>query len=132
MSRVIVIGGGIAGQLAAAYFRSKLPEAEVVIVDPARRKRPIVGESTVEISTRFIRGVGLGDHLIREQLPKYALTYDYKVRTNGAALARPKYLVSEAPYIPPYPSYQLNRGTFDQALRSRCEELGVRFINGQV
>ena len=130
--RIAIIGDGITAHLAAAYFRLHLPNLEVLIIGSGRKGQPIVGESLVEISTCFIRGLGLGDHLIREQFPKYGLTYYYRCNRSETSSGEARYLVSEAPHIPPFPSYQLNRRTFDKALANRCLELGVRRIDGRV
>ena len=47
MTQIAIIGGGLAGKLAALYFVRHLPEASITMIDPGDPNLPVVGESTV-------------------------------------------------------------------------------------
>jgi len=59
MTRILLIGRGLAGKLAALYFARHLPEAQITIVDPEKEGLPVVGESTVEVTVQFLKSLGL-------------------------------------------------------------------------
>ena len=127
---VLIIGNGIAGNLAAAWFTRYLPALHVKVVGPAARTLPIVGESLVEFSTQLLQEIGLGRHLVEEQLPKYGLTFYYKL--DPTAPADPRYIVDAVPTNPPLPSFLVNRFTLDDALRQLNRDNGVEHIDGKV
>ncbi len=79
---VTIIGNSIVANLGALYLRRRLPDStKIVVVGPSSRgKLPLVGESLIEISTRFIEEeLGLGNYLAENHYPKYALTYYFKL-----------------------------------------------------
>lgn len=85
MRVVVVVGNGIVGNLTALYLRKKLPkDVEIVRVGPKERHgMPVVGESIIEITTHFLEDeLGMGDYLVKNHLPKYALTYYFKLNPN--------------------------------------------------
>ena len=127
---VLIMGDGIAGNLAAAWFTRYLPALHVQVVGPAAPTLPIVGESLVELSTQLLQEVGLGRHLVEQQLPKYGLTFYYKL--DPAAPADPRYVVDAVPTNPPLPSFLVNRFTLDEALRQRNRDNGVEHVDGKV
>ena len=127
---VLIMGNGIAGNLAAAWFTRYLPALHVNVVGPAARTPPIVGESLVEFSTQLLQEIGLGRHLVEEQLPKYGLTFYYKL--DPAAPSDPRYIVDAVPANPPLPSFLVNRFTLDDALRQLNHDNGVEHVDGKV
>lgn len=129
MKKVVIIGSGIAGNLAAMYFRKRLPEIEVTIVGRIDRKRPIVGESTVELTTHFFEALGLGALLEEKHYHKYGLTYYFKASPNNACR---RYVVHEAPGVIRMPAYNINRTTFDLDIREINVQLGVRTVHADV
>jgi len=127
---ILIIGSSISAQLAASYLRKHLPELSVTVVGPEVERRPVVGESTISITARFLVELGLGDTLVEKHYPKYALTYYYKDR-----LDEPRdrtYHVSESPFVLPELSYNLNRFTFDKQVRAHATRLGAVQIAGRV
>ncbi len=126
---VLVLGNSIVGNLAAAWFTRYMPNLRVNVVGPAR-SLPIVGESLVELSTQLLQEVGLGRHLVEEQLPKYGLTFYYKL--DPTAPADPRYIVDAVPTHPPLPSFLVNRFTLDDALRQLNHDNGVEHVDGKV
>src|ERR1700688_2062855 len=127
---VLVMGGGAAGQLAAAYLGKRFPNLKVAVVEGPRKNRPIVGESLVEVSVDFMFELGLGAYLVEKHFPKYGLTYYFK-RDIGNPADR-TYIVDEIPTAPPILSFQINRFTFDCEVRRRNLENGVQLIDGNV
>ena len=47
---VLVMGGGVSGQLTAAYLRMRFPGLTLTVVEGPSKSHPIVGESFVEIT----------------------------------------------------------------------------------
>src|SRR6202166_2919290 len=127
---VLVMGGGAAGQLAAAYLGKRFPNLKVAVVEGPRKNRPIVGESLVEVSVDFMFELGLGAYLVEKHYPKYGLTYYFKPNINDPADRT--YVVDEIPTAPQILSFQINRFTFDREVRDRNLENGVQLIDGNV
>ncbi len=67
---VLIMGGGVVGNLAVAWFRRRLPALQVTVIGRTDQHLPVVGESLVESSTLFLQEIGLGRHLVERQLPK--------------------------------------------------------------
>ena len=126
---VLIMGNGIVGNLAAAWFTRHMPALRVNVVGPAARTLPIVGESLVEFSTQLLQEIGLGRHLVEEQLPKYGLTFYYKL--DPAVPADPRYVVDAVPTNPPLPSFLVNRFTLDDALQRLNRDNGVEHVDGK-
>jgi flavin-dependent dehydrogenase len=127
---VLVMGGGATGQLAAAYLRMRFPNLKVAVVEGPNKRRPIVGESFVELTIDFLLELGLGPYLIEQHYPKYGLTYYYKLDIDHPADRT--YFVDETSTVPPQLSFQINRFTFDAEVRRRNIETGVEMIDGTV
>jgi len=124
------MGGGATGQLAAAYLRMRFPDLRIAVIEGPHKNRPIVGESLVEVSVDFLLELGLGAYLVEKHYPKYGLTYYFKLNIDDPADRT--YVVDEIPTAPPLLSFQINRFTFDQEVRRRNLENGVRLIDGTV
>ncbi len=130
MSDVLVLGGGATGQLAAAYLQMRFPHLKVAVVEGPHKKRPVVGESFVEITVDFLLELGFGAYLIEKHYPKYGLTYYFKLDIGHPADCT--YIVDEAPTVPPLLSFQINRFTFDREVRERNLQNGIQMIDGRV
>jgi flavin-dependent dehydrogenase len=130
---VTILGGGLAGLTLAIQLRRQLPALSVRIIE--RRQHPVplaahkVGESSVEIGAQYFDTVlGLKDHLMSQQLKKFGFRFFFsdgredldKVTELGAS----RYLTT--------PSYQLDRGVFENYLGEYVRELGIEFIDGAV
>lgn len=129
-SDVLVMGGGVTGQLAAAYLRMRFPQLRVAVVEGPHKDRPIVGESLVEASVDFLLELGFGPYLVEKHYPKYGLTYYFKLDID-----RPSdrtYVVDEIPTAPPLLSFQINRFTFDREVRERNRQNGAELIDATV
>ncbi len=130
---VAILGGGLAGLSLAIQLKQRDPATDVVVLE--RRAHPVreaafkVGESTVEIGAHYFADVlGLREHLDKEQIRKFGFRFFFS--EGSQAIDRCTELgVSR---ILPTPSWQLDRGRFENFLGERARALGVRFHDGAV
>lgn len=130
-SDLTILGGGLAGLSLALQCREKLPEAKITILE--KRKHPVpeaafkVGESTVEVAAHYFGEVlGLKQHIREQQLPKLGLRFFFPAGDNSRIEARRE--LGGNRYAP-CPSYQLDRGRFENYLADRCLEKGIEFVD---
>ena len=128
---VAILGGGLAGLTLALQLKRARPDIRVVVIE--RNRHPVpeaahkVGESTVEIAADYFANVlGLKEHIERDQLRKYGLRFFFHADRHRD-LARASEL--GASRLLTVPSYQLDRGIFENHLAERAGELGVDFID---
>src|SRR5688572_15624329 len=130
---VTVLGGGLAGLTLAIQLRRQFPLLSICIIE--RRRHPVpaaahkVGESSVEIGAHYFDTVlGLKDHLSSHQLKKFGFRFFFSEGSDSldhvTELGASRYLAT--------PSYQLDRGIFENFLGEYVRELGVRFVDGSV
>jgi len=129
MRTIAIIGSGITGNLAAMYFRKRLPDVKVIVIGRHDRERLLVGESTVELTTHFLKALGLSSLLEERHYHKYGLTYYFKLSSDPASH---RYVVHEAPGVIRMPAFNLNRWTFDRDIRQINDEIGVERVDGDV
>ena len=126
---VVIFGGGLAGQTLARQIVLERPSATILVTElrtyPAKDAAHKVGESTVEIGAHyFAKVLGLEQHLKASQLRKAGLRYFFSRGANTDVAAR---IEMGASYFPPVPSYQINRGRFENTLIADNIRLGVEF-----
>lgn len=126
---VIVLGGGLAGQTLARQIQRERPETRILVTElrphPVKEVAHKVGESTVEIGAHYFSKVlGLERHLIDSQLRKAGLRYFFPHGDNEDVASR---VEMGASYFPPVPSYQIDRGRFENMLAEENVQLGVEF-----
>jgi flavin-dependent dehydrogenase len=128
---VAILGGGLAGLTLALQLQQKFADLKILVLE--RRKHPVphaahkVGESTVEIGAHYFETVlGLGEHLQHAQLKKFGFRFFF---SDGAADIA---AVTElgASRVLPTPSYQLDRGMFENMLGELAVERGIEFVDG--
>ena len=128
---VVIMGGGLAGLTLALQLRQRFAQLDIVVLERVRHPVPEaahkVGESSVEIGAHYFDTVlGLKEHLTNQQLKKFGFRFFFsegseqidKVTELGAS----RYLAT--------PSYQLDRGIFENYLGGHAKANGVRFIDG--
>jgi flavin-dependent dehydrogenase len=127
---VLILGGGLAGLTLALQLKKRFSDMDVLVLE--RRPHPVpiaahkVGESSVEIGAHYFDTVlGLGKHLMEKQLRKFGFRFFFsegrrdidQVTEIGAS--RPLAV----------PSYQIDRGIFENFLAEEAQKLGVKFID---
>jgi flavin-dependent dehydrogenase len=128
---VLILGGGLAGLTLALQLRQRLPELTVRVLE--RRRHPVrqaahkVGESSVEIGAHYFDTVlGLKQHMETQQLRKFGFRFFFSEGRRDldgvAELGASRYLNT--------PSYQIDRGIFENYLGCIALERGIDFIDG--
>ena len=125
---VVVLGGGLAGLSLAIQLKQRDPGIDVVVLE--RHGHPVceaafkVGESTVEIGAHYFADVlGFHEHLESEQIRKFGFRFFFS--EGRADLDRCTELgVSQ---LLPTPSWQLDRGRFENFLGQQARALGIDF-----
>ena len=118
---VAILGGGLAGLTLGLQLARTRPETSILIAEqragPAPEAAFKVGESTVELSAfYFAEMCGMKDHLDEAQLPKNGLRFFFPADGNEDISQRPEWGTTR---FPPTPSYQLDRGRFENELMER-------------
>ena len=128
---VAIVGGGLAGLSLAIQLRQRHPDIAVTVLErnthPVREAAFKVGESTVEIGGHYFAHVlGLREHLDTEQIRKFGFRFFFSEGRED--FDRTLELgVSE---ILPTPSWQIDRGRFENFLGDHARGLGVDFLDG--
>jgi flavin-dependent dehydrogenase len=127
---VVIMGGGLAGLTLALQLRQRLPDIDVLVLE--RRPHPVplachkVGESSVEIGAHYFEHtLGLGKHLHEKQLRKFGFRFFFSEGRRD--LHRVTELGASRPL--PVPSYQIDRGLFENFLGEECTRRGIRFVD---
>ncbi len=130
---VLILGGGLAGLTLALQLKRQDPTLDIAVIE--RRAHPVpeaahkVGESTVEIGAHYFANVlGLREHLDGEHIRKFGFRFFFSDgrrdvdRCTELGVSR----------ILPTPSWQIDRGRFENFLGEEARRLGVRFHDGAV
>jgi flavin-dependent dehydrogenase len=128
---VVIAGGGLAGLTLALQLRQRDPQLRISVLE--RRAHPVreaafkVGESSVEIGAHYFADVlGLREHLETEQIRKFGFRFFFSDRREDIDRCT-ELGVSR---LLPTPSWQIDRGRFENFLGERARALGVEFIDG--
>ena len=130
----VIAGGGLAGLCLARQLHLEAPELSVLVVEKRRHPAPEaafkVGESSVEIAAHyFSRILGLEGHLKSAQLDKLGLRYFYPAGDNSDIARR---FELGPPTFPSTPSFQLDRGRFENYLLDLNRQSGIEIADGAV
>ncbi len=127
---VLILSGGLAGLCLAVQLRRRFPDIDVVVLERKRHPVPVaahkVGESTVEIGAQyFAETLGLREHLDAEHIRKFGFRFFWSEgREDLEGIT--ELGVSR---VMPTPTWQIDRGVFENHLRERVHALGARFID---
>ena len=132
---VAILGGGLAGLTLGLQLKRARPETSIFIAE--KRKGPApeaafkVGESTVEVSAHYFADkVGAREHMDNDELHKFGLRWWFPAAGNTSIAERIERGINKPL---PEPSYQLDRGRFENYLGDQCLAAGVdRFGNCRV
>ena len=127
----IILGGGLAGLTLALQLKRRFADLDILVLE--RRMHPVpiaahkVGESTVEIGAHYFAEVlGLKQHLDDAQLKKFGFRFFSSRRRRDidgvTEIGASRYL--------PVPSYQIDRGIFENFLAEEAARRGIRFVDG--
>jgi len=130
---VAILGGGLAGLTLAVQLHRQDPDLQISVLE--RRSHPVpdaafkVGESTVEIGAHYLADVlGLREHLEREQIRKFGFRFFFSEGSHAIAGCT-ELGVSR---LLPTPSWQIDRGRFENFLGQHARVLGVSFLDGTI
>ncbi|MCH2185573.1 tryptophan 7-halogenase, partial [Myxococcota bacterium] len=123
---VVIAGAGLAGLCLAIQLKRTIQDIRVLIVEksphlpqPAAHK---VGESSVEVASHYFEKVlGLED-LMADEVKKFGLRFLFSTPENQDIAKRPECGPSAFMHVP---SFQIDRGQFENALRTRAQSLGI-------
>jgi flavin-dependent dehydrogenase len=130
---VAIIGGGLAGLSLALQLRRREPALRITVIE--RQRHPVregafkVGESTVEIGAHYFAHVlDLREHLDAEHIRKFGFRFFFS--DGHAQLDRSTELgVSR---LLPTPSWQIDRGRFENHLSALVRDAGIELHDGAV
>ena len=128
---VVILGGGLAGLTLALQLRQQDPSLSIHVVE--RRTHPVpeaafkVGESTVEIGAHYFANVlGLIDHLNEAHIRKFGFRFFFSDRSERIDHCT-ELGVSR---LLPTPSWQIDRGRFENHLGDLARSRGIDFVDG--
>ena len=128
---VIILGGGLAGLCLALQLKLAEPHRSVSVFE--RKKHPVpeaahkVGESSVEIGAYYFDTVlGLREHLQNKQIRKFGFRFFFS--EGESDLSKVLEIGVRKPFL--MPSYQIDRGIFENALAENALAAGVNFVDG--
>lgn len=127
---VVIAGGGLAGLGLAKQIKMRRPDCRIVVLEKQHFPRPRaiakVGESTVEIGTRYLsHNLGLQEHLQSQHLLKFGLRVFFGASADD---------FSQQDELGPsknfgIPTYQLDRGDLENHLYQQLIDLDVQIID---
>lgn len=127
---VIILGGGLAGLTLALQLKQRFDDIDVLVLE--RRAHPVpeachkVGESSVEIGAHYFQHVlGLEPHLKSAQLKKFGFRFFFSEGRRD--LENVTELGASRPL--PVPSWQIDRGIFENFLGQEVQRRGIRFVD---
>lgn len=128
---VVILGGGLAGLTLALQLKQRFADIDVLVVE--RRSHPVptathkVGESSVEIGAHYFSKVlGLTEHLKDAQLRKFGFRFFF---SEGRRDIDQVTEIGASRFLS-VPSYQIDRGIFENFLAREAQRRGIRFIDG--
>ncbi|MES2203612.1 MAG: tryptophan 7-halogenase [Pseudomonadota bacterium] len=118
-TEVVILGGGLAGLSLARQLKLTMPDIDIVVLEknsfPLSEAAVKVGESTVEMGAHYYANIlKMKKHLEKEQFFKLGLRYFFPYNNNEDITQR--FEMGSAQLPTPVPTYQIDRGRFENAL----------------
>lgn len=128
---VVILGGGLAGLTLAMQLKRRDPAIDVLVLErrnaPAPEAAHKVGESTVEIGAHYFDTVvGLGEHLREKHLRKFGFRFFF---SEGRRDLDQVTEIGASRHLS-VPSYQIDRGIFENFLAEEARRRGIEVIEG--
>ena len=127
---VVICGGGLAGLTLARQLRRTEPELRVLVaersVGPLPEAAHKVGESSVELGSQYLESLGLRDYLHASHIIKFGLRFF----PGGGQLPLEERVEIGPAREPIVPSYQIDRGRFENDLRKMIVADGATLLEG--
>lgn len=128
---VIIAGGGLAGLTLAHQLKQTKPELDILVLErnqfPVPEKVAKVGESTVEIGSRYLNHtLGLQEHFNERHLRKHGLRCFFGTPQDDFS-KQDELGVSQLFGIP---TYQIDRGAIENQLQQSITNNGVQVLDG--
>ena len=125
---VVILGGGLAGLTLALQLRGEFADMDIVVLERQSHPLPLaahkVGESTVEIGAHyFAQTLGLHEHMESAQIAKFGLRF---FMSEGCGDLSRVTEVGGSKELPT-PSYQLDRGLFENFLGAEARRRNIDF-----
>ncbi|MGZ5185088.1 MAG: NAD(P)/FAD-dependent oxidoreductase [Caldimonas sp.] len=128
---VVIAGGGLAGLSLALQLKQSFADLDILVLE--RRRHPVpeaahkVGESTVEIGANYFSQVlGLKAHLEAHQLKKFGFRFfSSEGRRDIDAVTE----IGASRFLA-VPSYQIDRGIFENFLAEEATRRGIGVVCG--
>ncbi len=125
---VVICGGGLAGLTLALQLRQAHPSLSVCVAERIARPLPDaahkVGESSVELGSRYLEELGLGDYLAEQHIFKFGLRF---FLGDGSLPIEERTEIGPA-QEPIVPSYQVDRGRLENDLRAKIVTAGATLL----
>ena len=127
------MGGGLAGLTLALQLKQQFADIDILVLE--RRQHPVpeaahkVGESSVEIGAHYFSKVlGLTEHMDTAQLRKFGFRFFF---SEGRRDIDQVTEIGASRYLS-VPSYQIDRGIFENFLGAEAQRRGIRFVDGAI
>ena len=128
---VVITGGGLAGLTLALQLKQSFADLDILVLE--RRSHPVpeaahkVGESSVEIGAHYFGSVlGLKAHMDERQLKKFGFRF---FSSEGRRDIDRVTEIGASRFLS-VPSYQIDRGIFENFLAEEAGRRGVAFVDG--
>jgi flavin-dependent dehydrogenase len=129
----IILGGGLAGLTLSIQLRQRFPDMSVLVLERKPHPLPLaahkVGESSVEIGAHyFAETLGLREHMDSAHIRKFGFRFFFSEGRRDIE----NVTETGTREVFPVPTYQIDRGIFENFLGEEAQRRGVKFLHSAV